>query len=66
MSVSGYTPQGLPLFDSGGGGWGSAWNGIAEWLDTELLKARNIVTKNGQVVVKNGEVVYKKVSGQQT
>lgn len=63
MAISGYTARGLPLFDDGSGGWGSAWNGIAEWIDAEMSKAQNIVIKNGEVVTKNGDVVYKQVLG---
>jgi len=65
MAIS-YTASGLPLLESGGGGWGSAWNGIAEWIDAEMSKAQNIVIKSGEVVTKNGDVVYKQVLGSVT
>ena len=60
MGVSGYTEHfSLPLFELGTGGEDSADNGVKEWLDAEMWKARNLITKNGDVVTKNGDVVYK-------
>lgn len=65
MAVSSYTDNyNLPLFEDGAGGWGSGDNGILEWLDAEMFRARNLITKNGEVVVKNGDVVYKNVNAQ--
>jgi len=65
MAVSSYTPiYNLPLFETGTGGEDSADNGLKEWLDSEMFRARNIITKNGEVVVKNGDVIYKNVNAQ--
>ncbi len=60
MAVSSYTTNySLPLFEVGTGGEDSGDNGLKEWLDAEMFKARNLITKNGEVVCKNGDVVYK-------
>lgn len=64
MAIDHYTPRGLPIMEGGTGGWGSAINGIIEWLDAEMSKAQNIVIKNGLVVTKNGDVVYKQILGE--
>ena len=64
MAVGYTTYFNLPKGDDAIRNWGAIWNGIADKVDLELCKARNLMTKNGQVLVKNGEVLYKKTSGQ--
>ena len=59
MGVSTYTPNyNLPLFETGTGGEDSADNGLKEWLDAELFKARNIITYEGDIVTYEGDIVY--------
>lgn len=38
---------------------GQAVNGNIDIIDAEMFKARNLITKNGEVVCKNSDVVYK-------
>jgi len=58
-SVSSYTTNySLPLFETGGGGWGSADNGIIEWLDEILGQIDNTVVYENRVLCYEGKIIY--------